>query len=214
MCYYKYVVTYVTEMGGNMRNLFESVHNYENYLIYREYNKGQLLFNEGDICEYVGIILEGSISISTLTYGNREQEINHLYKNDLFGENLLFSNDKKYLGDIIAEEKTKIALISKENFLILLSNKTILNNYLEINATMVLKMQQKAKLLSQKNIKDKILFYLTEEVKRTNNKRIIIKSKEELAKYLNIPRPSLSRELISLKSDNIINYDKNSITLK
>ena len=45
------------------------------------------------------------------------------------------------------------------------------------------------------------------------DKTIYYSSKEKLALYLNIPRPSLSRELANMAKDNIIKYDRKSITL-
>jgi Mn-dependent DtxR family transcriptional regulator len=74
--------------------------------------------------------------------------------------------------------------------------------------------QEKIKVFSQNNIEDRILFYLFEESKKQNTKIIKIKSKENLALLLNIPRPSLSRSLIKLKEKSLIEYDKYSITLK
>ena len=76
----------------------------------------------------------------------------------------------------------------------------------------VMKLQGKVKILSQKTIREKILFYIKNEIKRTKNKTIKINSKEELAKILNIPRPSLSRDLILLKEDGYIFYDRDTIT--
>ncbi|MCR5462575.1 MAG: Crp/Fnr family transcriptional regulator, partial [bacterium] len=109
---------------------------------------------------------------------------------------------------------TTLCIIPKDNWLKLLENKIILKNYLEIISTKVFKIQSKVKILSQKSIREKILFYLFSESKRINKKKIPIKSKESLSLYLNVPRPSLSRELIKLKSENVIDYNRYSITLK
>ena len=96
----------------------------------------------------------------------------------------------------------------------LLSNKTFLTNYLNIMSQNNMLVRQRLKLLSQKSITDRLLFYLNSERKRLKTNVIPIKNKEDLAIVLNIPRPSLSRELINLKEKNIIDYDKKTITLK
>ena len=57
------------------------------------------------------------------------------------------------------------------------------------------------------------MFYLISEEKKINSNIIPIKNKESLAKLLNIPRPSLSRELINLKNNGIIVFDKYTITI-
>ncbi len=38
-------------------------------------------------------------------------------------------------------------------------------------------------------------------------------TKQKLSEILGIPRPSLSRELINMKNDNLINYEKDYIEI-
>ena len=195
--------------------LFNNVKlDYSKYLLIKDYPSKSLVFSEKEKCEYLALILEGEIHISTLTYNEKEYTITVLNKYDTFGEFLLFSDDPVYLGDIIASPNTKLALISKDNLLTLLKDQTILKNYLHMLSKRSMANQEKVKIYSQNNIEDRILFYLFEESKKQNTKIIKIKSKENLALLLNIPRPSLSRSLIKLKDESLIEYDRYSITLK
>ena len=196
-----------------MKNLFLNASDYEKYVYYKEYNKNALIFLEGEKCNNVCIVIKGEISIVTSNYDSLV-EINNLKENEIFGDSLILIDDNRYLGNIMAVKDTTLCIISKDNWLKLLENKTILKNYLEIISTKVFKIQSKVKILSQKSIREKILFYLLSESKRINKKKIPIKSKESLSLYLNVPRPSLSRELIKLKSENVIDYNRYSITLK
>ena len=196
-----------------MKNLFEGATTYERLVYYKEYNKNALIFLEGEKCNNVCIVIKGEISIVTSNYDSLV-EINNLKENELFGDSLILIDDNRYLGNIMAIKDTKLCFISKDNWLKLLENKTILKNYLEIISNKVFKIQSKVKILSQKSIRDKILFYLLTESKRLGKKKIPIKSKESLSFYLNVPRPSLSRELINLKNESIIDYDRYSITIK
>lgn len=189
-------------------------YDYSNHLIIKEYKKDSLIFSELEKCDFLALILEGEVQISTLTYNDKEYTITLLNKFDTFGEFLLFSDTPYYLGDIIAKSNTKIAFISKNNLLNLLNDKVILENFLKILSKKSMLNQEKIKVYSQNNIEDRILFYLFEESKKQNSKTIKIKSKENLALLLNIPRPSLSRSLIKLKEKSLIEYDKYSITLK
>ena len=191
--------------------LFDNVNeDYSNYFKIIELNKNQILFNEGERSNSIYLVLDGIINISTLTLDSKEYVFNTLKKDDLFGDSLSFAKDNRYLGDGIAFTKTKIASISKDDFIHLLSNKTILVNYLEYVSKRNMDTRFQIKLLSQQSIRDKILFYI--KSKAINNV-LYINSKEELSKELNILRPSLSRELIKLKEDKIISYDKHKIKL-
>lgn len=184
-----------------------------NNFIIKDFNINELLFNEGEDCKYFGVLLEGELKVSTLTNNDQEYTINILHKGDIFGETLLFLENNNYLGDGIITKKSKIAFISKDKLLTLLSNKIFLSNYLETLANKTEKINFRMKLLSQKSIENKIMFYLYSEKKKRNTNVINIPSKEKLAQLLNIPRPSLSRELIKLKEKKIILYDKYKITI-
>ena len=127
---------------------------------------------------------------------------------------LLFNDNKEYLGDCICNIDTTILFIKKDNIFKLFENKTILENYLYIISIKNSNLRQKLKLYSQKSIEDRIMFYLLSEQKRLNSNIIPINGKEQLAKYLNIPRPSLSRELINLKEKGIIEFDRYQIKIK
>ena len=195
-----------------MKNLFDKADNYKHLINEKKYDKNNIIFFEGDICNYVCVIKSGEVSIKTFNY-DKEIEINLLHKDELFGDSLILSSDPRYLGNVVALSDSVLYLIEKDNWLKLLENKTILKNYLEIVSNKVIKIQSKVKILSQKSIRDKIMFYLITESKKINKDIIRIKSKESLALYLNVPRPSLSRELILLKEDGLIDYDRYSIKL-
>ena len=177
------------------------------------YKKNEIVFNEGDKCNYIGLVESGSITITTYTYNEKEYEINNITDNGLFGEFIIF-NQAKYLGTGIATKNTTVIQITKFELLELLKNKSFSENYLTLISNINLKIQQKIKLLSQKEIRDKIMFLLLENKKITNNNTFFFETKEKLSLLLNITRPSLSRELINMKKDNLIEYDLKSITLK
>ena len=198
-----------------MHPLFNNVNHekYKNLYKIHTYKKGSIIFSEGDICDSIGLITEGEVHISTLANNDKEYIISSLSKNDFFGENLLFNNNKEYLGDCISITDTTIIFISKENLFKMFENKTILENYLTLTSIKNTKLRNTLKLYSQKSITDRIMFYLLSEQKKLNSNIIPINGKESLAKLLNIPRPSLSRELINLKNKGILDFDKYSIIL-
>lgn len=179
----------------------------------KEFKKGEIVFNAFDKCSSIGYVLKGLLSIKTFTFEN-EYEIRELSDNEIFGGNLIFSSSPFYLGTCIALKKTKILFFTKDNLLSAFKDNNFLINFLKIQSDETLKVQKKVKILSQGTIKDKILFILYSNYLENNTYIYKIKSKQSLANYLNVTRPSLSRELIKLKNENIIEYNKSSITLK
>ena len=179
----------------------------------KTYKKNQVIFNEEEECKSIAIIVKGQISISTYTLLEKTYDIKTLNENDIFGTFLIFSSSPYYLGNVISLKDSTIAFINKNDLYTIISkNQSFYNSYMNLISKSVMKLQGKVKILSQKTIREKILFYIKNEIKRTKNKTIKINSKEELAKILTIPRPSLSRELILLKEDGYIFYDRDTIT--
>ena len=179
----------------------------------KTYKKNQVIFNEEEECTSIAIIIKGQISISTYTLLEKTYDNKTLNEKDIFGTFLIFSSNPYYLGNVISLKDSTIAFINKNDLYTIISkNQNFYNSYMNLISKSVMKLQGKVKILSQKTIREKILFYIKNEIKRTKNKTIKINSKEELAKILNIPRPSLSRELILLKDDGYIFYDRDTIT--
>ena len=186
---------------------------YEKHFVIKKYSPNTLLFHEGEECRHLGIILKGELIISTLTSLDKEYIINILNKNGIFGDTLLFSDKTLYLGDGIINKEAEILFISKELLLEMFKDQTFLLNFLSIIAKKSTDLRNRLKLLSHKSIEERILFYLDTEKKRLKTNKIPIKSKEALAQLLNIPRPSLSRELIKLKEKGLIEYNRYFINL-
>lgn len=176
------------------------------------YKRNEVVFNEGSTCNEVGFVEEGLISIKTNTYNN-EYEINSIGPNGAYGLFLVFSDNKNYLGTAIALKQTKIYVFSRENLKLAFSDQNFLVNFLKMNSNLSVNLQQKVKILSQGSIRDKIMFLLISHYKETKDNVFTFKSKEILASYLCIPRPSLSRELCKLADDSIITFDKHKIVL-
>lgn len=184
------------------------------YYKIKEFLSDDVIYSEGDYIDEVGIILEGEIVIKTTTIDGFSYEIQRFKKNNLFADSLILLDNPHLPGDIISYTDSKILFISKRNFKYLLENNhDFLSYYLLYNSKRMVNMQEKIKLLAQPSIKEKILFYIKEEMIKQNSKKIYIReSKEKLAVHLGLNRPSLSRELKRMKENNIIDYDRYSIT--
>lgn len=176
---------------------------------YLNLKQNQTLFHEGEECKSIFIIIEGQITILNYSLNGNEEIISILNKNDVFGNALIFSNNNHYLGEIIATKPTKLAIINKNELLFFLqNNKSFLECYINLIAEKTIKFTIKTKLLSHKNIRSRILYYL--EI----NNYSIKKNISFLAKELVLPRPSVSREISKMINEDIIYIENNKIIYK
>ena len=172
---------------------------------------------EGELSEYIGIILEGTIHVKAYSLAGKNFTITALEPGKIFGDILIFGSETHiYPGNLITTVPTKIAIIPNDDVKhFVFNDKIFLSNYLETLSDKVHDMNTKSKLLSQDTIRDKILFYLYQQKQIQFSDKIKLNmTKEELANLLFIQRPSLSRELIKMRDEGLIDFDRWTITLK
>ena len=63
--------------------------------------KDQLLFHENEVCVSVALVISGQIIIRSIDLNGKEIIYNIINEGGIFANNLLFSNDKRYKGDVI-----------------------------------------------------------------------------------------------------------------
>ena len=165
--------------------------------------KEQILFNEGDLCESVGVVLEGEIEITSFSYTGNQLIFNRLSDGMMFGNNLLFSSDPHYKGSVIAKKPSKIGLIYKNSLISLLkTNDDFMNLYLRLQSDTAKELNAKIKLLSLPGAEERFLYYL-----HSKGGVIEYHSVTRLASILSIQRETLSRVLKRLiKEKQIVRY--------
>lgn len=193
-----------------MSNIIETLTTKElGKLKFIKLSKEQTLFNENDVCEYVGVVLKGLISISSYSFKGNEIIYNQLVEGDLFGNNLIFSDDPIYKGNVIAKSKSQVALISKENLIFLMqTNKEFLVQFLNKQSNFGKTLNSKIKLLSFDGAEERLQYYLF-----INKNKIRFSTVTALANELQIKRETLSRLLSKLIKEGKIIKDKNYIKL-
>ena len=170
--------------------------------------KNSVINHEGDICENIGIIVSGKIDIVSYAFKGKEMLLNSLKSGDIFGNNLIFSSDPFYRGDVIAKEKCVIAFINKENLIYLLqNNQEFLELYLQAQSDFGKSLNARIQLLSFTNAEERLFFYASK-----NNNVITFKNVTALAATIGIQRETLSRLLTSLVKRHLIKKEKGKIT--
>jgi CRP-like cAMP-binding protein len=135
---------------------------------------------------------------------------------ETFGEAILFSKMNKFPATIGAIKDSKIMFLKKENLINCLTNcHKFMENFLELLSNKLLILNKKVKMLSLESIRKKIENFLMEEYKKQGSNIIKVSlSRKEMAEHMGIQRPSLSRELIKMRKEGIIEFDKKVIIIK
>ena len=179
-----------------------------------KYNKNDIIAIEGSPCDKVGLILQGSIDVKRV-----HEPVIMLYIclicKCLFGEIIAFSDTNAYPATIMASSNCEIMFIHKTSFIIFCTkNPDFLDMFLNDLSNKIIQLNNSIKNLSFSSIRQKLSNYLITQ--HTIQKSKFIKlgiTKQKLSEMLGIPRPSLSRELMKMKSDGLIDYLKDTIKI-
>lgn len=189
--------------------------NMSNYII-KKYPKGNMVVIEGGNFEELGILLEGLLEVQTLYPSGKLLTFAQLKPVETFGEAIIFSKMNKFPATIVAIKDSKIMFINKEDLISCLTNcHKFMENFLKLLSNKLLMLNKKVKMLSLESIRKKIGNFLKEEYKKQGSNIIKVSlSRKEIAEHMGIQRPSLSRELIKMRKEGIIEFDKKVIIIK
>lgn len=185
-----------------------------NYTV-EKYSKGEIIAQEDDNCSSIALVLDGVVNIERMYPSGKGIVMKKLSQGDVFGEALIFSYTTTYPATVIAVSNCSILYLNKSEVIKLfnLSNE-ILQNFMRLLSDKVVMLNNKIKSISLKNVRQKVVDYIMQEYLSQKNLIINLKlNKEEIANFIGIPRPSLSRELIKLREEEIIDFDRNTITI-
>lgn len=182
---------------------------------YKQYNSNDIIFMEEEPCKHLSVVINGIIEIQKLdSYGNI-LVVSSLEEGDVFGENLLFGDRNLYPMSVICKSSASVLHISKEYIYELCEkDHMFMRQMFRILSNKAMALSSKLKQVSMKSLRQMICNYLFSMYKNTGKLTIELNmSKKEWAEKLGVQRPSLSRELINMKEDGFINYDRKTITI-
>jgi len=185
----------------------------------QKFEDNQMIFEKDDIIKNIGIVLEGEFNLVSQKFNGSRVIVTTLTFNDLFGEALIFSTAKTSPYDLISSGESKALFIPKDFFIDMCPNscnfhKKLIDNMLSILSDKIIMLNNKMKILNAETIKSKLAVYFLSIYKKTNKLSFEMPMKrQELSEFLNVTRPSLSRELSNMQDDNIIEVYRSSVKI-
>lgn len=182
-------------------------------IVTKNYSKDQIVANEGELCNSLGLVIDGVVEVQRIYSSGKQIVLKRLGPGEVFGEAIIFSNKNEYPATIISSSDSAISYLKKEDIIKLcLKDEIILKNFITLLSNKIFVLNRKIKDISFKSMRQKVINFIFEQVKEQNNNTIKLNlSKEQIASLLGVPRPSLSRELMKLRDDGFIEFDRNII---
>ena len=183
----------------------------------KKYRQREIIVSYGQPFTGIGIIAGGRIALTREQFSGNRIIMGFLDAGNIFGEMIAFSNNKTWPVTIISQEDSTVLYLPPDRITntcsnVCASHTTLILNMLGILSNRALMLNRKIEHISAKNIRGKLSSYLLDVLRESKENTVDISMKRhELADYLNIPRPSLSRELGLMRDEGILRFEGSTI---
>lgn len=187
----------------------------EKIAVDKHYNKGDIIFYDGD--EGVGfyLVVAGSINVYKLSPDGKEQILHIVKEGDTIGAVPVFSG-KSFPANARAISKSHLLFFDRNKFIQLITNKPSLTmNILALLSMRLREFTIQVENLSLKKIPGRLAAYLLYLAQEQGNKDLIklTISKVQLANLLGTGPESLSRALGNMKTKKLVAEEGANIRL-
>ncbi len=179
------------------------------------YSKGEVIAFEGENLKHIGILLSGAVDmVKEDLWGNKTMLL-RIRKNELFGETFACGEDNQSLVTFLVSEDARILFMPFSRVMHSCTmacgfHHRLIENMVRIIAQKNRDLMGKVEVVSKRNIREKLLAYLSLQAQQQGSRYFEIPlGRIELAEYLCVDRSALTRELVKMKEDGLIDYDRN-----
>ena len=179
------------------------------------FHKGDIVAFEDENIKHIGIIISGAVDmIKEDLWGNKTLLV-RICQNDLFGETFVCGNNNQSVVTLLVSEDAQILFIPFDRVMHSCTMACVFHHQLIENMVTIIAQKnrdliRKVEVVSKRSIREKLLAYLSIQAQAQQSRYFEIPlGRVELAEYLCVDRSALTRELVKMKADGLIDYDKN-----
>ena len=185
----------------------------------RCYTAGEFILLDQDQIRHVGVVLSGMVHMLKEDHAGQRTLLSFLGEGEIFGET--YSLRQESLSDVsfYAASDTEILFLSLEHLVIPCKSACsfharLLANTLRLVGEEYRHLVEKIEICTKGSLREKILSYLSIVSQKQGQKYITVPlSRTEMASYLQANRSAMTRELVNMKAEGLIDFDGNTFVL-
>lgn len=183
----------------------------------KTYEKGQEIFQENQISQYLYVLLEGKLLMSKHFSSGRRNIFCEIHEKEVFGILIHIKEKETYWYDAVAVTDCKVLAISWDYLFGICPkscevHKNFVKNMIRVQADISVSQMKKLNILSGVTVEAKLgllMLELMDEEGLVDFKM----NREELADFLGITRPSLSRSLMNMQGRGVIQVKRSQVKI-
>lgn len=179
--------------------------------------KGSVLFSEGEEPKYIFLLISGRLLMSKHFLSGRRSVICEIHEHELFGLLVDAIGNQTYWYDAIAVAECRVLRIPWE-FLFGMcakacgAHRKFIRNMFQIQADINVYQMQKLNILSAATVEERVGRLIL--LRMGSGSEVDFKmNREELADYLGVTRPSLSRTLMQMQKKGLIRVERSRVKI-
>ena len=183
------------------------------------YQKNETIALAGEPFSGLGIVISGHVMVTKESLDGNRMIMSLLKKGEMFGEMVCFTPNPKWPATIVAQLDATVLFISPQKVIsqceqVCSGHRKLIENLLTIMSQKALMLNRKVDYLTLKTLRGKLCAFLLEQAKKEGSDTFMLSmNRDEIADFLNVTRPSVSRELGRMRDDGLIDYYKASFKI-
>ena len=168
----------------------------------------------------LGIVLSGEVVVAKENAAGSRVIMAVIGPVEIFGEMAAFSGEGVWPVTVAARTACEVMFLPAGKIVgncarVCDSHRQLITNMLEIVSGKALMLHRRLDYMAIKSLRGKISSFLLEQYKRSGRVTFMMPMKRnELADFLNVSRPSLSREMCRLRDEGVIEFHRDSVKIK
>ena len=188
----------------------------------KSYGSQETIYSKGDKVQNLGVVLEGELTVCDENGEGRRTTIANIEKNGLFGEVVVFASSSALQHRVIADKGAQVLYLSGDFFLEPCDkhcncrgiHQEVVKNMLRLLSDRAVLLNKKIAYLTANDLRMKIAMYLCDLYEACGSLSFNMPlNRDRLAEFFSVARPSLSREMVALKGQGVIDFYRSGVKI-
>ncbi len=184
------------------------------------FSRNDIIKMAGALFEGVGVVIEGQVSVVKENAAGERIVFSILKQGELFGEMAAFSGDRRWPATVIAQTDCSVMYVPSDKLVgqceaSCSGHSKLILNMLGILSRKAITLSRQLEFLSIRSMRGRIAAFLLEQHKKSGRATFMLDmNRNELADFLNVARPSLSREMCRMRNEGILDFHRSSMQIR
>ena len=180
-----------------------------------EYPKGEVIIRQGTVCKYLHLLLKGKLHVDVIDVSGNEVRVETIHAPRSFATPHIFAEKNFFPATFTVVEDVTLLRATRESVFTLMNSMPLfLQNFLCVSTNCNKCTLTRLRVLSFRSIRTRFIYYLFDHMKDGSD---IIELNEhnlvQLAEYLGVTRPALSKEIKKLVEEGHITFSQRKVKI-